>query len=101
MTLSAQPVQQPKQTNLLRVVTRYFYLFVILGAIGVVSFVVFQPITVLPRVALAPGFALIDQNDNQLTNEDMRGGITLYSFTYSDCDSDCFKLHAVDGRCIC
>ena len=91
MTLSAQPVQQPKQTNWLRVITRYFYLFVILGAIGVVLFVVFQPITVLPRVALAPGFALVDQNNNQLTNEDMRGGITLYSFTYSNCDSDCIN----------
>jgi len=53
------------------------------------KFVVFQPITVLPRVALAPGFALVDQNNNQLTNEDMRGRITLYSFTYRHCDGDC------------
>lgn len=88
MTTATQPVRQPGQTRLIYT-TRIFYLIVILVAIGVVLFVVFQPITVLPRIALAPGYALVDQNNKQLTNEDMRGRITLYSFTYSDCDGEC------------
>ncbi len=91
MTSTAQPIQQPKQAKLVQIITRYFYVFVILGSFGVVLFVVFQPITVLPRIALAPGFALVDQNGTQVTNEDMRGHITLYSVTYSSCDGDCIN----------
>lgn len=91
MTATAQPIQQPKQTKLVNIMTRYFYVLVILGAFGVVLFVVFQPITVLPRISLSPGFALVDQNNNQQTNEDMRGHITLYSFTYSGCEDDCIN----------
>ncbi|KAA3663634.1 MAG: SCO family protein [Chloroflexi bacterium] len=89
MTATAQPIQKPEQTSLVQIITRYFYVLVILGAIGIVLFVVFQPITVLPRIALAPGFALVDQNNKQLTNEDMRGRIALYSFTYSNCVDNC------------
>lgn len=65
------------------------YALVILLAVGMMAFAVFQPITVLPRITLAPGFALTDQNGAQVTSEDMRGGITLYNFTYTDCAPPC------------
>lgn len=57
--------------------------------LGVLSFVTFRPILVLPRITLAPGFSLTDQDGNRLTNEDMRGKITLYNITHSTCTAPC------------
>ncbi len=54
---------------------------------GIVAFVAFQPIQVLPRIRLAPGFALIDQSNETVTSEDMRGRFVLYGFNYSSCDT--------------
>ena len=36
-------------------------------------------------MGLAPGFSLVDQQGNALTNEDLRGKLVLYNFTYSNC----------------
>ena len=49
------------------------------------GFVIFQPIKVLPRVRLAPGYILTDQDGNQVNNEQFRGKLTLYNFTYTRC----------------
>ncbi|MBX7233039.1 MAG: SCO family protein [Caldilineales bacterium] len=53
--------------------------------VGLLAFVIFQPIKVLPRIRLAPGFALTDQNGQTVTNEDLRGQFVLYNFTYTGC----------------
>ncbi len=58
------------------------------------SFVVFEPIQVLPRIRLAPGFSLIDQHGESLTSEDLRGSVTLYTFGYSRCGAPCDRLNA-------
>ncbi|MCP4169016.1 MAG: SCO family protein [Chloroflexi bacterium] len=57
----------------------------ILLVLGLVAFVTFQPIQVLPRIRLAPGYALTDQDGQRLTNEDLRGHYVLYNFTHTDC----------------
>ncbi|PID85362.1 MAG: hypothetical protein CSA11_05650 [Chloroflexi bacterium] len=67
---------------------------IIFGCILVVAlllgwFTTVKPVVVLPRINLAPGFNLVDQNGDQISNEHMRGGIALYNFTYTDCDGDC------------
>ena len=41
---------------------RWFYILLALLASSIIAFVIIQPITVLPRITLAPGFNLIDQN---------------------------------------
>ena len=46
---------------------------VLLAILSVAAFAVFQPIKVLPRIRLAPGFILTDQDGQRLTNEDLRG----------------------------
>jgi protein SCO1/2 len=56
---------------------------------GAVAFKVFQPIRVLPRIRLAPGFALTDQSGARLTSEDLRGRFVLYAFAHSRCGSAC------------
>ncbi len=52
---------------------------------GIIAFATLKPIQVLPRIRVAPGFSLIDQDGNAVTSEDMRGGLTLYTFTYTRC----------------
>jgi len=66
-----------------------FYIILGLFLIGVIAFATLRPILVLPRITLAPGFSLTDQDGNRLTNEDMRGKITLYNFTHSTCTPPC------------
>ncbi|MCS7039783.1 MAG: SCO family protein [Anaerolineae bacterium] len=60
-------------------------LAVVLAALLV--FVIVQPIKVLPRIRLAPGFALRTADGSLLTNESLRGRFVLYSFTYVGCQA--------------
>jgi len=69
-------------------------LYVLYGVVGATvlslsAFAIFQPIKVLPRMNLAPALTLVDQSWALLTNEDMRGKIALYNFTYTRCVSPC------------
>lgn len=66
-----------------------WYLIIALPVLGIIAFATFQPILVLPRMGLGPGFGLIDQTGGRLTNEDLRGHIVLYNFTYTNCTSPC------------
>lgn len=66
-----------------------FYALLALFLIAVLAFVIFRPILVLPRITLAPGYALTDQDGNRLTNEDMRGKIVLYNITHTACEPPC------------
>lgn len=65
--------------------------FVVL-ALGVVAFALFQPIQVLPRIRIAPGFAMVDSNGDLLTSDSTRGNVTLYGFAYGDCGSECDQI---------
>ena len=58
-------------------------------AVAAIAFAVFQPVQVLPRLRLAPGYALVDQQGDTVTSEDGRGTITLYTFVPLDCDEEC------------
>jgi protein SCO1/2 len=58
-----------------------------------VAFALFEPIQVLPRIRLAPGYLLINQNAETVTSEDVRGDIVLYSFGYSGCTDDCAEMN--------
>ena len=76
---------------------RFWFLLAIpflLLAVGSASFAIFQPITVLPRITLAPGFNLINQAEERVSNEALRGQVTLYSFSYVDCAEECSQSGA-------
>lgn len=66
-----------------------FYLIVGILLIAVIAFATFRPVLVLPRITLAPGYSLIDQNGHGISSEDMRGKITLYNITHSRCTAPC------------
>ncbi len=59
-----------------------------------IAFAVFEPIQVLPRIRIAPGYLLVDQNAQTMTSEDVRGDIVLYNFGYTGCGDDCASMVA-------
>ena len=61
--------------------------------LAAVAFAVFEPIQVLPRIRLAPGFLLTDQTGHSLTSEDVRGDIVLYNFGYTSCGDTCDEMN--------
>jgi protein SCO1 len=83
-------------------------LLVLMAALaGVGFFVIAQPVQVLPRMALAPGYAMTDQDGERLTSEDLRGALVVYTFSYGGCGERCAlidgtmrvlagRLHEVD-----
>ncbi|MEZ4622188.1 MAG: SCO family protein [Caldilineaceae bacterium] len=60
-----------------------------LPVLAILAFAIFQPLLVLPRAGLAPGFRLVDQYGNDQSHENFRGHITLYNFTYTSCVTPC------------
>lgn len=66
------------------------------------AFAVFEPIQVLPRIRLAPGYLLTDQTADTLTSEDVRGDIVLYNFGYTSCGAACDEMNStmasIQGR---
>lgn len=70
-----------------------FYTLVIIIVGGAFAFKLFQPVQVLPRIRLAPGFLAIDQDRQRLTNEDLRGQFVLYNFIYTNCTNDCEQMN--------
>jgi len=66
-------------------------LFSVLGVLGLglFAFVTIRPIQVLPRISLGPGYFLTDANGEAVTNEDFRGSLVLYNFTYLSCEEPC------------
>jgi len=75
-----------------------YLLFGLYGIIGLMvlsalAFKIFQPVQVVPRIRLSPGFSLTTQTGEQLTNEDLRGQFVLYNFLYTGCPEPCANLN--------
>jgi len=80
----------PEERQLLPSFGSIKLIWFVYGAFGLLllitfGFVIFQPIKVLPRVRLAPGFILTNQDGESVNNEQFRGKLTLYNFTYTRC----------------
>lgn len=86
MTTNVQPTAWTKDSS---PPLRLLAVLLAIPVLAVVAFTVFQPIQVLPRISLAPGFAFTDQNGDRLTSEDLRGHLALYTFTYTRCAAPC------------
>jgi protein SCO1/2 len=77
-----------------KILPRILYGLATLIMLSAFAFKIFQPIKVLPRIRLAPAFALTDQNGERVTNEDLRGKLILYTFTYTNCPAPCGNVDA-------
>lgn len=62
--------------------------------LAVLLFAIFQPVKVLPRIRLAPGFSLLEAGGDQLTSADLAGQIVLYTFSYTRCPEPCGNTNA-------
>ena len=94
MRVAVQLTQRPKAVSA-NSFSSVWYVLIALPFVAMLAFAVFKPVLVLPRMDLAPGFNFVDQNDAQLTNEDLRGRIVLYNFTYTACAAPCPETGAV------
>jgi protein SCO1/2 len=74
--------------------TKIVGVLMVLLIAGAISFAVFEPIQVLPRMRLAPGYSLTTADGTNLTSEDARGAVTLYSFAPLECDAACQDVEA-------
>lgn len=83
-------------------ISPFWYAMVLLLCAAVLAFATLQPVKVLPRIALSPGFALVDQTGGQFTSEALRGSLVLYNFTYTSCTLPCpqtsDQMRAVQDR---
>jgi protein SCO1/2 len=66
--------------------------FVIVIA-AAISFAVFEPIQVLPRLKISPGFSLTASDGTYITSETTRGSVVLYNFAPTDCGSQCDEMN--------
>lgn len=65
----------------------------LLGA--ALAFAIIQPIKVLPRIRVAPGYALTDGRGESVTSETARGSLTLYTWApVEGCGTDCDEIDA-------
>lgn len=87
-------IQQPTWTTDLHPPSRLWTLIIVLPLVALLAFATFQHFQVLPRIGLAPGYSLIDQNGNRLTNEELRGSVVLYNFTHTRCAENCPQTSA-------
>lgn len=62
--------------------------------LAIVLFAVLQPVKVLPRIGLAPGFIFTDMNGEHLSNEDLRGKMVVYNFSTTVCEAPCVDTSA-------
>ncbi|MBW7884656.1 MAG: SCO family protein [Caldilineaceae bacterium] len=69
-------------------------MLLLIPLLAVFLFALFQPVKVRPRIGLAPGFLFTDQQGDRLTNEDLRGKLVFYNFTYTSCGERCQPLSA-------
>lgn len=63
---------------------------VLIGA--AMAFAIFEPIQVLPRIRLAPGYSLTTADGATMNSELGRGTVTLYSFATTDCGDRCDEM---------
>ncbi len=63
--------------------------------VAIMGFAVVQPVKVVPRLGLAPGYALVDQRGERLTSETLRGTVAVYTFGYTHCGTGCYPSDSI------
>jgi protein SCO1/2 len=85
-----------------KIVWRTVYIATAAVVAAVLIFTTARPVVVLPRIRLAPGYALLDSAGRTVSSEDQRGKLVLYSFAYTRCGEACQpvydSLQAIDAH---
>jgi protein SCO1 len=69
--------------------SKLIYLVLALPLIALLLFVTVQPILVLPRIRLAPGYALVNQAGARVSQDSFLGQIVIYNVATITCDGPC------------
>ncbi len=90
MTAAIQGTAAPTLTTNKRRL-RVFLMYVLppLIALAIVLVPTLSTVAVLPRLGVGPGYALIDQRGEIVSNESLRGDIIVYGLASLDCSDDC------------
>jgi protein SCO1/2 len=86
---TATPVSESTISGGRKLPSVYWLGLLVIPILGAMAFAIFQPIQVLPRISLAPGFSFVDQHGERLTSDDMRGNLTFYTFMHTSCEEPC------------
>ncbi|MEZ4637062.1 MAG: SCO family protein [Caldilineaceae bacterium] len=77
------------QFPLLRSKSTLIYILISVPIVAVLLFVTLRPVLVLPRIRLAPGYVLINQDGERVSHENLRGHIVFYQAAFTDCGAPC------------
>lgn len=69
--------------------SKLLYLLLALPLVAILLFVTIRPVLVLPRIRLAPGYLLINQNGERVSHENLRGHIVIYNMAFTSCGEAC------------
>lgn len=75
--------------------SKLLYLLLALPLVAILLFVTIRPVLVLPRIRLAPGYLLINQNGERVSHEDLRGHIVIYNVAFTGCAEGCADAWAL------
>lgn len=95
MSETVEPAAKKPAPAGAKILLRGFYILAAVLVLAAFAFKILQPIQVVPRIRLAPGFALTDQAGEMLTNEDLRGQFVLYTFFYTRCPEPCNHINEI------
>ncbi|CAN5683758.1 hypothetical protein BH23CHL2_BH23CHL2_03100 [soil metagenome] len=86
MVIENAPTLTPGKRRL-----RIFLMYILppLFALFVVLLPLLSTVSVLPRIRVSSGFALIDQRGQTLTNRDLHGQIVMFGLVSLDCGAPC------------
>jgi len=87
MTATVEAAATPARQRRLRFVL--IYVLPPLIALAIVLVPTLSSAAILPRIGVGPGFALVDQQGQLVTNEQLRGEIVVYSLATTDCNAAC------------
>lgn len=68
----------------------------LLATLAAIAFAYFEPVQVLPRLRVGPGYALTDSGGRTYSSESGRGSVTVYSFTPVDCGNQLDRCDAIN-----
>ena len=81
--------------SLLRSKSTLIYMLIAVPVVAILLFVTVRPVLVLPRIRLAPGYLLVNQDGQRVSHESFRGHIVLYNTVFTDCGDVCASSWAL------
>ncbi|MBX2997714.1 MAG: SCO family protein [Caldilineaceae bacterium] len=85
-TVHAHPIER---SSVFFQKSKLLYVLLALPLVAILLFVTMRPVLVLPRIRLAPGYLLINQNGDRVSHENLRGHIVIYNMAFTHCGEEC------------